>query len=681
MVYIPRIKSKGFCPNPVAQAGGVPTYADAVSNPEVLGTAAYRDWWMEQFDICEKGYTTGGVFIPGRYYYYLNFCYLSTVGRGYHHPDYVDYDLEYAELVEEAKRINWGIIGLKRRRAGFSEKWVNMVANYGLRFNPEGYSAGIVSGLSNYSEELGKKLSNTNHIMDPALSLHIPKSGNDWEVYWVEELSNKKARKAGSFGKIKIRTANNNSGVLKGDKYDDVAFEESGEFDLLEETYGDSKSCFAVGDKMVGTPYIYGTGGNISKGSKRFREMWYNSNTHNLLKTEAYAGRLRNKYYIGSKNEIDEVEYDCPNIEKLMVQQSLSYEQVLGCEDVQHVEKTKVIKRAELLRSDSKIAYYKELQTDPFNEREAFLKFNANQYPLELLAAQEAELLSRADRGYSCFKPKWKVDTEGKLKFPLEVELDWIEAPTAEMGDYVMIHNDHIRPKKFNNMYYGGLDGYDIDSTQTSKSLGAMVICTRNNNIPNVPSRMPVCIIFCRPSRKERFYELCGMMSVRFELRGATMCDARSPGVIEWYKQNNLTRFLAKRPQSIESEHTEQIHDYGYKQTTFSKPIAIGKVQTWVMDISQHCEFPQLLSDIRDYDENAPLSESDSDLHDALQDCLVGMDDKPIHAFRGEPSAVDPFAIGAGADASLSLSDFEMLARTSPLTKSSGQIHDPFGAW
>jgi hypothetical protein len=202
-----------------------------------------------------------------------------------------------------------------------------------------------------------------------------------------------------------------------------------------------------------------------------------------------------------------------------------------------------------------------------------------------------------------------------------------------------------------------------------------MVILTRPNNIPGVKSYMPVCIIFCRPARKEMFYELCGMMSVRFDLMGATMCDARSPGVIDWYKRHNLTKHLAKRPQSVEGEFSEQMHDYGYKQTTFSKPIAIGNVQSWCYDHTEDCVFMQIISNIRDYDETQGIS--DWDLHDALQNAIIGIKDKPIVSYRGDPSnEEDPWAIAGSIGGR---AESEIFNGSS--TNTSGQFYDPFGGW
>ena len=140
MPYRPLIKEKGFCPNPVAKYG-IPPYADSLSNPSVRNTSAYQDYWEEQIYYCINGYHTGGVFIPGRYYFYLNFIFISSVGRGNHFADYVDADLEFFNLIEYIKEKKKGFIGLKARRRGFSEKIKGGIFAHGVRFNHSKYRA------------------------------------------------------------------------------------------------------------------------------------------------------------------------------------------------------------------------------------------------------------------------------------------------------------------------------------------------------------------------------------------------------------------------------------------------------------------------------------------------------------------------------------------------------------
>jgi len=667
--YKPIIKGKGFLPNPVA-VYGIPKYADSVSFPEVWGTLAWEDWWNEQVEFCLKGYTTGGIWIPGRYYYYLNFAQLSTVGRGYHSPDYVDADYEFAMLIEEAKRDKKGIIVLKRRRAGFSEKYANMVVGYDSRFTPEGYVAGVVAGLSDYAEELVNKIADSNAYLPPELYLHMTGT-TDLGIYQTEKTANGWVKK-GSNGKVKTRTANSNPNVMKGEKYNDVAFEEAGEFDLLIKTFGATKSCFAVGDQMVGTPYIYGTGGNVSKGSAGFREMWEKPQNFNLLRFRCFADRMRNGYYIGSTNINGDYEYNCPNLMKMMKEQNLSIEQILGCEDTLAVIESKRKVRADLLNSSTREPYYNELQNDPLNDNEAFLKFGSNHYPQDLIAAQEARILQN-DLRYKCFEPRWVIDANtGAPKMPLEVELTQIN-PTDHFGSYVMIL-DGYHHRDVPGLFYGAVDGYDIDKTNTSKSQGGMVVMPRQNMGALAKAYQPVCIIYCRPPKKEIFYEMCAMMSVYWRLLGATMMDARSHRIIDWYKENNFSSYLAKRPQSIESEFSEQIHDFGYKETTFSKPLKISYIQSWCEDSIQDCWFPHVTSDVRDFSQEATYS--DWDVHDALGMCLIGIKDRP-RVINNHSDGPDPWSISS-FDIPNGVTNPFGYVNQNGLTDNSSQNYDPW---
>jgi len=169
--YRPIIKSKGFMPNPIA-VYGIPSYADSIRNKKVIGTTAHENFWNEQIHYCEHGYDTGGIHIPGRYYYYLNYAYVTTVGRGMHRPDYVDIDLEFFRTVEQAKLQRWGIISPKKRRAGNSEKVSKGIISYGMHFTPEGYAGAVVAGLEDYTNDFRNKFRDLESNLPPEFRLH-----------------------------------------------------------------------------------------------------------------------------------------------------------------------------------------------------------------------------------------------------------------------------------------------------------------------------------------------------------------------------------------------------------------------------------------------------------------------------------------------------------------------------
>lgn len=650
MAYDIKIKSRGFNPNPFAN-GKIPLWADSINNPGCTSTKDYYDWWNEQFDLCVNGITTGGVYIPGRFYFYLNFYKISTLGRGLHSPDYVDFDLEYFELIEEAKRSGNGLIFLKSRRKGASEK-IGSVIRHGCLFTPEKYMAGIVAGRENYSEELALKFTGSNATLPPEMRVHTLKDTvSETMLGWAAKTSTGYVNK-GSGNRVMIKTMFSKTGVMKGYMYDDVVFEESGENDLLIGGYADTKPCLMVGDKVVGTSYIQGTGGNIKTSSAGFREMWFNAEDFGLLKIECFAQRLRVGFFIGSRNEKDELVEQCPNIERVIEEKSLSREQVLGCEDIDAALEG-VRQTIDKAKTGSVEKYYKTLQNSATNEQEAFLNYTGNDYDTELLNSQLLSIAANPNITYRAYEPQWVYEDKTnnltgeiskQLKIPHEVTMRLITDITDPALKRCIFILKHPPAGNVQNLFCAGLDGYDIDQTTTSKSLGAMVVMTRQNALRGYISRQPVALIYCRPPRKEEFYNLCLAAAVYYNLNNDVLCDARTNRVIEYFDNNQGKRFLAYRPRAFESDRSGQIHEFGFRETPFSKPTKLSIVQSWVVDCIQDCWFEPIVKDILQFDKEK--DESDWDSHDAIGLALIQLINNPIvvldHSL--DVSGYDPFA-------------------------------------
>ena len=46
--------------------------------PYIAGSKTHRDWWVEQKNRCEEGYTVNGYRLTGDNYFWLNFYRLKT---------------------------------------------------------------------------------------------------------------------------------------------------------------------------------------------------------------------------------------------------------------------------------------------------------------------------------------------------------------------------------------------------------------------------------------------------------------------------------------------------------------------------------------------------------------------------------------------------------------------------
>jgi len=282
--YVPIVKKRGFNPHPVA--GNIPIYADSKTNPKVVETSAYKEFWDEQFDRCINGYTTAGLFIPGRYYFYLNFVVLQGL-RGPTYPMYVDLDLEYYRLVDYVKKLQKvGIISPKARRKGLSEKGQNILS-HGIRFI-ESYRGAITAGLDTYQIGLRKKFDSAQAKFHDELRLNTLQ--NNDKIYHV---GYERKDPIGGFvddgygGRLSFETMYDDGKKLEGEYFHDVIMEESGQYKLLGEAFESIKPALEFGSLMLGTFYIYGC---VCAGTKVWNNKGDLINIEDLTQSEGILG-------------------------------------------------------------------------------------------------------------------------------------------------------------------------------------------------------------------------------------------------------------------------------------------------------------------------------------------------------------------------------------------------------
>lgn len=634
--YSPIIKSKGFNPSPVA--GNIPVYADGKANPRVIGTTPYENFWDEQFDRCLNGYETAGIHIPGRYYFYLNFVLLQGL-KGPTYPMYVDIDLEYYKLVDYVKKYQkTGIVMPKARRKGASEK-AQTILSHGIRFI-EGYRGAIAAGLETYQVGLRKKFDaaqakfhdelRLNILKDNDKMLHIGYERKDPIGGYVED---------GFGGRLSFETMYDDAKKLEGEYFHDVIFEESGQFKLLGEAFESIKPALEFGSQMLGTFFIYGTGGNILSTSKDFKEFWDNADSYGLERFWIPGDRLYYPFF-GNKTDDHLVDPDTnervdaiPNLRKYKPWQRF------GCEDTEAAKEFILKKRIEYSKLPNKKKLKEHNQNYPLNIEEAFTSGGSNNFNDEKIYARLFEI--EGDK--SLYRPMildWVYETTEagvkRRKYPLEVT-----ARPAKKGDpeghIVWIYQ--MPRKDILDLDIGGIDGYNQDQTQTGSSLGAMTVVRQGNkvNLENEGihrAQYPVCLYYQRPARKEMFYENCLKVSVLYGLRRNTMCNAEQDFVIDYYVKNEGRIYLSPRPSTFDSPKSQQVHKYGAKMTGYSKPMILGIVQTHIEDYIQFCSFPPMLRDMLAYDEE--YIGTDWDSVDALAYAIMRIEDMRRHPRRAD---------------------------------------------
>lgn len=612
----PYRKGKNFCYNPVVKYG-IPKEADSVNNPKCVGTPFYDKYWQEQLYYIMNGYQTGGLFIPGRAYYYYNFNSMATI-NGIITPDMVDLHLELTYIIDYAKANGMNVICAKKRRAGISEFTQKAVVDYGFRFTNGAYQAGIAAGQEIYALDFIKKWEAAESLLVPELRIKkLKKNDNEIIAGYKFKSEDGSMIDGGTKNTIYIRTMFKSPALFKGLFLSDIIAEECGEFEKLEQFISHSTPCLKDGSKQVGTLFAYGTGGNMNKGSRDFEKVWLEANRgqNNFIPFAILAQRFHKPYYGGCSMS----EPITPNLLK----DYKEFERI-GIEDTKAAEDSILLERQEILKSKNQEKFQEHLKDYPLSEVDIFRKTIVNVFDTEIMQDQ-ANLISSNPLQYFRCRLEWVKDKNGSMEYPFKVEL--IIDDSLDDDNSIFIHKEHIHPiDTHDNLFCAGIDSYDQDKAKTSKSKGAMCVLIRRNLIGDKMQLAPVAVICARPKRKEMFYEMCLKLAIHFHLdtksANSVLIDLANKLIFNYFIDRGYENVLAYRPKKYESPNSEQTHTYGVSLNNYSKPLMVGRMQTAIYD---NCKdtiwFPELINQLQNYDE-VEIG-SDNDLADAYGIALM----------------------------------------------------------
>lgn len=612
-VIIPRppyIKSKGYVVNPIVKYG-IPKEADSRNYPNVIGTVAWEEFWTEELYRIHNGYQTGGLWVPGRYYYYMNYTVMNTI-TGTINPDPTDLHLELAYLIEYCKKNGKNIMIPKGRRRGISEATHPMVIDYGFRFSVDKYQAGVAAGHSKPIDDFITKWQFADSQLPPEFFTgRLTENSNEIIAGWTQKNELGAWEDKGSKNTIYTRTMHNDVNGFKGLFLNDVVVEEVGEFENFLTFFAATKDCLMSNQKQIGSMFVYGTGGSINKGSRDFKKAWSREEKNNFIETNNFirfvADARRFYYYGGATLEHQRLPADSELYKKYK-----PYE-LIGVEDLAAAEKDILRRREAFLKSGNIKDYNEFLQNNPITEAEIFRKTVVNNFDVNKLNTQLNAIDALSHPRYTKYKMEWVKDDKGMIKTPLAVKLVALKG-TENQDECVWILDEGHPKLTFSNRYCAGIDSYNIDTSKVSKSLGAMLVLDRQTKIP-------VAVISCRPKRKEMFYEMCIKLAVYYKMYGNVLGDIASDTIMKHFEQHGCYGYLADRPKRFESENSEQSHEKWVRLTTFSRPRMIGLMQAHVEDYCGEIWFPELINQIGNYDE-VEIG-SDNDLADAYGIALM----------------------------------------------------------
>lgn len=530
-----------------------------------VDSVAYQEYWEKELDRCINGYKPKGMKkISGKYYFYLN--YYKILGNDGNKssrktlisPWYRAMDHEYFDLFETCKKDGKGMIVIKARDKGFSYMNSGMLAHEFsfFPFNDVGIAAGLQMTADAFFDKTKKGLngihSNFKHSLikdtDGILRSGYKQKNSDgkWEI--------------GGYQSTIICRTMDNPEVFKGERVSLMVFEEAGEFKHLKNAYMSSKACFMDGNIQFGVPIVGGTGGDISKASKDFMDMYYEAEAYNLIPMFIPANRAYYGFFdikTGEENNEGALE-------------------VLK-EERENIEK-----------SGDREAFNLHIQNYPLTVQEAFLNTKTSRFDISLLNAQRSRILSSKDyrSQIQSGNLSWTYNEED------EWEVSWTPHPD---GPYKIL--EHPMPE-YKNLDIGGIDSYDQDSAGASESLGSAIIYRRFLDA-DTPGDYVVAEYTDRPDKKEDFWEGCLKLAAYYNSK--MLVEYTKIGILDYFKRRNGLRFLKEKPESAHNPGTKTRNRYGVHMNKQVKSLLEDLIDDYIREHADDIWFLDLIDELANY--------------------------------------------------------------------------------
>ena len=546
---------------------------------------SYKEWWYEQRRRCIEGYTVGGVYITGEYYFYLNFWRIrgKKRGAGFISPKFFDFQKEIFDLVARARAEGKNLLTLKRRQVGFSECYAAMIAHE-YTFYPMARGL-IVAGEDKYAT---KTMENVVGGLDALLTLSAGR-----EFYKRRGTKNKEDKiecgwesktggTMGYLGQVEAITTKDNEQAANGKTPSFCLLEEAGINPLLDKVYGMIRPAIEEQGLQDGRIIIInGTGGNMEAGAKLLQNMFYNPKEYNILVSD----EVYEEGVTGTAHFFPAWKW-----------------YVIDNDGNSYKEQGLVLLREQRRLTKTNIT---ELKTQfPFVPSEAFTlsgncPFNVakleNQY--KRLRDIDADSLIQWGRLEWIFDNRDKVDSEsndnkllgmmvkrkpigvrwvacpqgcekeldhdGDLLYPVSI----IEHPDMPGGreDFTVLFSD----PRYETLYKAGMDPYNKDeASKSAYSQGSVAICKGYLHSGCSYFIFPATMTW-RPLKKEKFYEMSVMLCCYYGM-ARVLIEWSNDSPMDWFKNNGWEFLLKERPLITQAEMIDSgtVNRYGVDPNT-----------------------------------------------------------------------------------------------------------------
>lgn len=564
------------------------------------------EWWEKQFDRCMNGYTvenatdTGkDIWIPGRYYFYLNFWHIRGISKKTKRKEIIIprfYDVHYEKfflvierMIKEEKNNQWQ----KSRQKGFSEMGACDIGYEYTFFT--GSQSVIVAGEEKYTENMMNMVTNG---LDLLRNTQFYKERADDRADYISSETTR--------SQIFSLTAKVNAQVVSGKSPSLIYFEEVGIWKkgFVKKAYGYVEPSLQAEGIVTGRACFVGTGGEADEGVVDAEEMFYNPDSFRCLKfpniyekepSEVEVACFVPAYYFevvdkDGNSLIDE------SIEKLNKER----------ESKKAKERFQAIVTKPMYASESFAApsggFFGEAITQWCNERKAFIYTH-----------KEAQIVKRGTLTWNDRR-------------------DWTKGCVWEFNDegdfQIAEHPELYQGKIIPGMYITGTDSYDQDVAKNSDSQGATWIKKSFSKKGTFVSQY-VAGYVGRPTEEEggaeAFYEKSALLCAYY---GAmNLIEYSKVRIMDWYKAHGFEGMLMERPTFVSAaliDDSKATNRYGIDPST--KIHWLKYLSDWLADKTHidECYFVDLLNAWAKYRYDSTGKKYNCDITIATSLCHVG---------------------------------------------------------
>lgn len=413
---------------------GVYTHLYPNSNPN----SEYRKFWDEERRRCLEGYVreSDGEWIPGYYYYYLNYCRIDIVkaledveelkkGKNLDEltgsirseriedfPDIWDGDYMYFHYIEQAEAEGKHGAVLKTRGRGFSFKGAAMLSrNYFIIKKSRSFALASEQEYLTKDGLLTKTWINLNFI-DNNTPWSQPREYKDVEIQkkasYRDILNN---TEKGFMSEVIGITCKDNPNKARGKRGKVLLFEEGGKFPGLDTAWAIARKSVEQGRFVYGTMIAFGTGGTVGSDFESLEKFFYNPVGYGI------------KFF---KNIFDKVSGSgvCAFFSPEYLNRQGCYDKDGNSDVIKALIETLLFRQIIRNNTNDPSALIKEKAEAPITPQEAVLRVEGSQFPVLDLKEYLAEISPNLQRFVAPhYVGKLTIDADGEIKFKLIKEL------------------------------------------------------------------------------------------------------------------------------------------------------------------------------------------------------------------------------------------------------------------